>query len=308
MNQFPLVLQQLQQQLTLVTEKVNQHDELLTRLSVLEQENKELKKFLHDKELIIEKLQAQIPSHENSSASGRTEGGNNLNTQGSPKPNNTVPNYSTVASAAAHKPDPLATANKKGKKRLAAGRVFRTPATKGPQGYEYVYIGRSRKIQRSEVRKILRDSGVDLGRVLDICFPASEVIGILLHTQYVQDFTELMKAADAELVSGFDPLDPANIADPKYATLGVSERSSLILEFTATRCLQTLAFLRPLNVSGVGKYFVEQGWICEEDLSVSVAAAVKRFAVKEPKRAKFLFRRQLSSDSDSEDNGSVMEQ
>lgn len=51
MNQFPAILQQIQQQLTLVTEKVNKHEDLLQRLAALEQENQALKKLLQDKDL-----------------------------------------------------------------------------------------------------------------------------------------------------------------------------------------------------------------------------------------------------------------
>ncbi|KAL9559940.1 hypothetical protein MBANPS3_000159 [Mucor bainieri] len=78
---------------------------------------------------------------------------------------NHVKIYTSFASiaplSAADKPDP----KKKAKKQLAAGRVFTTAESKGKQGYQYVYIGRSRKILRSEVRKHLDNSGIDLGRV-----------------------------------------------------------------------------------------------------------------------------------------------
>ncbi|KAL9536897.1 hypothetical protein PS6_011793, partial [Mucor atramentarius] len=85
-----------------------------------------------------------------------------------------------------------------------------------------------------------------------------------------------------------------------FATLSGPERHALIYQFNETRCLQTLSFLHPLNVSAVGKYFSEQGWIGQDDLSAAIAAAAKRYAVKEPKRAKFFFRRRLASDSDEE--------
>ena len=65
--------------------------------------------------------------------------------------------------------------------------------------------------------------------------------------------------------------------------------------------MQTLSFLRPLNVSGVGKYFVQKGWICDDSLSHAVADALERFADKEPKKAKFLFRRKLDSGSKDKD-------
>ncbi|KAK4514430.1 uncharacterized protein ATC70_002026 [Mucor velutinosus] len=294
MSHFPAILQQIQQQLTLVTEKVNKHEDLLTRLAALEQENKDLKKILQDKDLVIQKLQqGPVTSHTTSPGSGRPKGGESSSIPVSPKPLKEAPNFAQIATAAAHKPDP----KKKDKKRLAAGRAFTTAATKGVQGYQYVYIGRSRKIQRSEVRKHLANASVDLGRVLDICFPASHVIGVLLHVQYVEEFTALLTKAKGELFPAFDPLDPSNIADPKYASLSDDDRHALIHQFTEARCLQTLSFLRPLNVSGVGKYFIQKGWICDESLSVAVAQAVERFAKKEPKKADFLFRRKLNSDS-----------
>ncbi|KAL7308739.1 hypothetical protein PS15m_011908 [Mucor circinelloides] len=303
-SQIATVLQQFQQQLTAVQEKVQHHDNLLARLDMLEKENEDLKKNLLDRDLVIKNLQSQL------SVTGTTTptpapaktAGISITT-----PDNTVtaPSYASAAKKGKSRPDP-ATATKR---RLAAGRLFQTPASKGPQGYQYVYLGRSKKIQRFEVRSALRKSGVDLGRVLDICFSASEVIGILLHVQYVQEFTERMKACEAELVLNFDPLDPKHIADPKYADLSTTKREELIYEFTNARCLQTLAFLRPLNVSGVGKYVVTEGWICEEDLSQSVADAMACFAEKEPKKAGFLFKsRKTSSQDDDLSVASDMEQ
>lgn len=288
-SQFQALLQQMQQQLTLVTEKVNKHEGLLQRLAVLEQENKDLKKILQAKDLEIQKLQGQAPGHVPApSTSTKPVSKTSHASQAG------ALSFSKVATAAAHKPTTDATAKRAERKRLAAGRTFTSTANKGEQGYRYVYIGRSRKIQRSEVRAHLRNAHVDLGRVLDICFPASEIIGILLHVQYVQEFKELIRAAEGEATTDFDPLDPANIADPKYANLSDNERHSLIHQFTEARCLQTLSFLRPLNVSGVGKYFVEEGWIDSDDLSRAVADAMDRLAAKEPKKAAFLFRRKLN--------------
>ncbi|KAL9559939.1 hypothetical protein MBANPS3_000158 [Mucor bainieri] len=88
------------------------------------------------------------------------------------------------------------------------------------------------------------------------------------------------------------------MTDPKYAKSSLEERTVLIHQFTERRCRQTLSFLRPLNVSGVGKYFVEQGWICDDTLSTAVADALKRFAQKEPKKAEFLFRTKLNPSDD----------
>ncbi|KAK4509920.1 uncharacterized protein ATC70_003771 [Mucor velutinosus] len=208
--------------------------------------------------------------------------------------------YASAARKGAQHRDPARTT----KRRLAAGRMFQTTTTKGQQGYQYVYLGRSGKILRSEVRYQLRRAGIDTGRVLDICFPATGVIGILLHIQYVEEFLACMRKCEADHIENFQPLDPNNIADPKYADLAIEEREQLIYEFTNTRALQTLSFLRPLNVSGVGKYFVSAGWISQEELDIAVSEAIGRLAEKEPKKAKFLFKRQKE---DHDSNGSAME-
>lgn len=285
-NQLPQLLHQFQQQLTSVQEKVQQHESLLLRMDKLEKENSTLKKDLQNKDLVIEKLQGQLTGHPTYTTNPPLEGGKESSQQALPKPHVTESKYVNAAKTGAKVPDPARSA----KKRVAAGRLFKSAAAKGPQGYQSVYIGRSGKIQRSEIRSTFRKVGVDTGRVLDICFPASGVIGILLHTQYVDTFIDLMKNCEAEIIEGFDPLDPKHIADPKYDSLSANERESLMYEFTNTRALQTLSFLRPLNVSGVGKYFVSAGWICEEELSIAVSEAMARFEENEPQKAQFMFK------------------
>ena len=301
-NQLPQLLLQFQQQLTSVQEKVHQHESLLLRMEQLETENNTLRKDILTKDLVIEKLRGQLSSHPMDTTNPPLEGGNKVSDQAPPKSKDTNAKYANAAKSGAHLPDPARSA----KKRVAAGRLFKSAAAKGPQGYQYVYIGRSGKILRSEIRSTFRKVGVDTGRVLDICFPASGVIGILLHTQYVEGFLDLMKKCEAEVIEGFDPLDPKHIADPKYESLSTNDRESLMYEFTNTRALQTLSFLRPLNVSGVGKYFVSAGWICDEELALAVSEAMARFEEKEPKKAKFLLNSARKRTENS--NGSDMEQ
>ena len=53
-----------------------------------------------------------------------------------------------------------------------------------PRGFEYLYLSRKRKLSRAEVRRNLHLLGFDLSRVLDICFPGTKVIGLLVHVLY----------------------------------------------------------------------------------------------------------------------------
>ncbi|KAG1387527.1 hypothetical protein G6F59_016362 [Rhizopus arrhizus] len=57
----------------------------------------------------------------------------------------------------------------------AAARGFQ-PVT-GEQGFEYIYIPRSRKMTYTEARRRLGRLGVDTWRVLDVSFPAHSVVG-----------------------------------------------------------------------------------------------------------------------------------
>ncbi|KAK4511249.1 uncharacterized protein ATC70_012464 [Mucor velutinosus] len=239
MNQVTVIMQQLQQQLASLSERVNQHDGILARLDALEKENQALKKILHDKDL-----------HPIKGASGSTTSATATTDSG------TI-SYSAIAKKAAHRPDPT----KAAKRKLAAGRLFKTSAAKGPQGYQYVYIGRSGKILRSEIRRTLKAIGVDTSRILDINFPASEAIGILLHTQYVAEFLALLRASESEILEDFDPLNPANIADPQYDAYSEHDRMDLIAEMVNARSVDALSHIRPLNVSSVGRWFLDLGWI-----------------------------------------------
>ncbi|KAK4514734.1 uncharacterized protein ATC70_002336 [Mucor velutinosus] len=293
MNQVTVIMQQLQQQLASLSERVNQHDGILARLDALEKENQALKKILHDKDLVIEKLQA---TSQDSVTSTPIKGASGSTTSATATTDSGTISYSAIAKKAAHRPDPT----KATKRKLAAGRLFKTSATKGPQGYQYVYIGRSGKILRSEIRRTLKAIGVDTSRILDINFPASEAIGILLHTQYVAEFLALLRASESEILEDFDPLNPANIADPKYDAYSEHDRMDLIAEMVNARSVDALSHIRPLNVSSVGRWFLDLGWIGQAELDEAVAGAMDRLQEKDPKKAAFLFKRRRDTSTDSE--------
>lgn len=293
MNQVTAIMRQLQQQLASLSERVNQHDGILARLDVLEKENQELKKILQDKDLVIEKLQA---TSQESVMHTLPKGGSGSTTTATATTDSATISYTAIAKKASHRPDPAKVA----KRKLAAGRLFKSSAAKGPQGYQYVYIGRSGKILRSEIRRTLKQLGVDTSRILDINFPASEAIGILLHTQYVDEFLTLLRESESEILNDFDPLNPANIADPKYNDLTENARIELIAEMVNARSVDALSHIRPLNVSSVGRWFLDLGWIGQAELDEAVADAMDRLKEKDPKKAAFLFKRRRDTSTDSE--------
>ena len=72
------------------------------------------------------------------------------------------------------------------------------------------------------------------------------------------------------MVSGFDPLDPANLADPELQHLPASAKADQCAELQYTRCSRALSRLsvgRSHLVGPIGKYFIAKGWIDEESLT-----------------------------------------
>jgi hypothetical protein len=107
--------------------------------------------------------------------------------------------------------------------------------------------------------------GVDTSRILDVCFPGPSVLGLLVHAQYVPEVEKVLAAAKVSPVSGFDPLDPANIADPEYRSLPASDRAQMALELQFRRCVRALERFnkRPHLLRAIGRSFVSSGWMEE---------------------------------------------
>jgi hypothetical protein len=183
--------------------------------------------------------------------------------------------------------------------------MFQTADSRGPQGFELVYLGRSRKLNRSEVRTHLRKAGADTSRVVDISFPASGVIGILLHTQYVSEFKSIMSVAQAQIVDDFEPLDPRHLADPKFDSFSHAARSQEMALLVRKRCLATLSFVRPVLVPSIARSFILTGWIDEEDLEEVMDEARARQQKQDPKKAAFVFRSEDPTDNASESGMSI---
>ncbi|CAO3659212.1 unnamed protein product [Rhizopus stolonifer] len=87
----------------------------------------------------------------------------------------------------------------------SAARAFQEPT--GPSGFDYIYIPRSRRLTRKEVRTRLQTMKVDPYRVLDITFPARSVVGLLIHAQYKDTLLDRLAKANIRPRLDFDPCD-----------------------------------------------------------------------------------------------------
>ncbi|KAG1089288.1 hypothetical protein G6F39_011148 [Rhizopus arrhizus] len=161
------------------------YQDLTARLSALEQlqlENARLLELTNTQANEIASLRAQLAAQSagaprdtpssNTAASSSAAPNGAKETVSSPSLGTAASSWATVASRG--------TKNKH-RRRTAAARGFQ-PVT-GEQGFDYVYIPRSRKMTYTEARRRLGRLGVDNWRVLDVCFPAHSVVSLLVHLQ-----------------------------------------------------------------------------------------------------------------------------
>ena len=166
------------------------------------------------------------------------------------------------------------------RKRLAAARAFNAPtpvpSNSSEQVYEHVYIPRSRRLNRSEIRQRFRKLGIDTTRILDINFPAPGVLGVLVHKEFTPELVKILNGCKVEPINSFDPCDAKHIADPKYANCTALERANQGRVLQEARCIATLKFIRPYLVTSVAHYFVDQKWMQEQVAIALIAHRVPR--------------------------------
>ncbi|KAL7324366.1 hypothetical protein PS15p_209571 [Mucor circinelloides] len=183
----------------------------------------------------------------------------NVDASDSDKPQ-PAPSKTTWASIASKPPAPLTD-----RKRQALHRFFNPPVTEPNQNgsYSFVYLPRSRRMNRNQIRSKFRAISIDNLRILDLNFPARNTIGVLLHEAYLPEFqSKLLGKIDSHLIQDFDPLDHHHIADSKYQDLSEERRTQLAKALHQDRCIRTLYyFIRPHLLPGVAKYFIRQGWV-----------------------------------------------
>lgn len=261
----------------------------LHNLESLIQENAQLKETVAEQANLIAELRARllaVPETESQAEPMMVDSLRDLSTNGSkwstapstaiitstPKIPTVKPTFAQVASQSTAKP---ARAKRTPAKKVLSSTKLATVARPfvtsqdGPTGFKYVYIGRSRKITRADTRSRFKLVGIDNSRILDINFPAHGVIGVLVHLQYVEKFASVMKKIGADLINDFDPLDPANLADPLYNSYTTEAREDTAFNLQHNRCINALTHLRntkPYQVKPVGYSFVELGFISVEDV------------------------------------------
>jgi hypothetical protein len=244
-DQLQQLFSTMDQRLQRLQAQVDKHSSILDRLDRLETENKVLLEKNKDQGRVISELQGQLFETQKklkfSKLNGTAQDRSNV-----PEKKATNLNSPPRAPAATAQWTEVVKRKPKEKKvtpkrKEAISRGF-NPVS-GEQGYEYIYINRSRRFTRVQVRDNLRLLGIETSRILDVAFPASGIIGLLVHVQYKDLLVAILAKAKVYPVSNFDPTDPKHIADPAHANKSEEERQVIAMRAHMDRCLRALHLL-----------------------------------------------------------------
>lgn len=134
------------------------------------------------------------------------------------------------------------------------------------QGYQYLHLPIKGKTKLKDMRSNLRQIGLSSGSVIDIQYPTSTVVSLLLHNDYVATASAILEEEGLVILKDFDPLDIKNLRDPRYSNLTEELKMAKLREIRASRIQQTLDFLRPPVKLAVARDFARKGWITEDKL------------------------------------------
>ncbi|KAG1444197.1 hypothetical protein G6F46_012680 [Rhizopus delemar] len=143
------------------------------------------------------------------------------------------------------------------------------PGLKAFMNYGIELKNNGRPLQKMivETRRRLSRLGVDSWRILDVCYPAHSVVGLLVHLQYKPALLSLLEKAKIPTLDTFDPLDPANLADPKFDSVSAEERSHAISLINDDRSRKALERLRYPVALSVSRYLLAQALVSDETVS-----------------------------------------
>ncbi|KAI8047013.1 uncharacterized protein B0P05DRAFT_567175, partial [Gilbertella persicaria] len=130
--------------------------------------------------------------------------------------------------------------------------------------YEYVYLPNKYRDRLSAIRRKLRLIGLDNSRVLDVHYPARNVVALLIHSAYKEDLLKVMAKYSLPVLTDFDPFSAANVKDPAFASLDADALSAKARELQQARLVRALGFIREQVRRQVAYDFVRQGWLSKE--------------------------------------------
>ncbi|KAG1366054.1 hypothetical protein G6F61_013358 [Rhizopus arrhizus] len=243
-SDLEVTVQNLSHALEAVTARLSALEQLKLELETLRGENARLAETNQSQANEIASLRAQLAAQSTGVPTSTPISSTAVPSAAAPtgaKESVPLPSLGTAASSWATVVS--RSAKNKLRRRAAAARGFQPVS--GEQGFEYVYIPRSRRMTYTEARRRLSRLGVDSWRILDVCYPAHSVVGLLVHLQYKPALLSLLEKAKIPTLDTFDPLDPANLADPKFDSVSAEERFRALALSCCCLCLSLLVGASP---------------------------------------------------------------
>ncbi|KAI8983139.1 hypothetical protein BDB01DRAFT_850960 [Pilobolus umbonatus] len=221
-----------------IYKRLDSHDILIPRLQAAYEEIENLKDALSVSQLRIAELEAKLnrevsPSdHEMITSNTITQESStgllaplktypkgtkdSIHASQDNHPNTPVKSFASIV--ASNIPKRRTVASKK-----AIARTF-IPIS-STHGFQFVYLHSRGKEPISAMRSKLRKLGAHSGRILDIHYPDNNVVGLLIHNDYVTDLTNIFIKFGITPLTDFNPLSHSTIRDPKLGTLSEAERA-----------------------------------------------------------------------------------
>lgn len=218
-------------------------------------------KVAHLEAALSKALNSKDQPKRNSQATPKTSQATNK-TQPPASNGTSVSSWATVG---AKRPSPF---NNSTRKRAAKARHYQV--NNGPKGYDYIYLHLSKRLTRGVIRSDLASFGIEKSRILDISFPCRSVAGLLVHVQYIPALLDLLSTAKIDVLKGFDPTNPDLLGDPALSTLSRDQKVTEMQYIMNEGYIRVVKYLRPSVTPSVARFFVEIGWLNEEDAQATL--------------------------------------
>ncbi|GAN11856.1 hypothetical protein MAM1_1128c11472 [Mucor ambiguus] len=138
-------------------------------------------------------------------------------------------------------------------------RLFTTVSSN--QGFTHLYLPVRSRLPFKRIREELRKAKINTSSILDIFYPASKVVCLLIHNDYVSTAVSLLEKEKLVPILDFNPIDPRHLADPKYQDANLQERTAQMQLIHQNQITRTLNFLRSPVKLAVARDYQRKGWI-----------------------------------------------
>ena len=118
------------------------------------------------------------------------------------------------------------------------------------------------------MRSKLRTIGLHTNRILDIYYPDNNIIGLLVHNDYVATVVEAFQSLGIEEDWDFDPLSPSVLRDPKLASLTDDQKFDKLCNLLEVRLVAVInRHKNPTTRYSLARAFCLQNWIAKDKFS-----------------------------------------